>query len=134
MIRLSLPLQKRVHYPCGREEGAASLLDKDDRLRVWNVEALATISARKLVVNPHHVVARFGKAGAILFVRPTRQVLLLRPRQPAHFIVCALAAVWATEARTLRFLSFVKEISLVHNGVKQNPESRSQEPEEKKIC
>jgi hypothetical protein len=37
-------------------------------LRVRNVETLAAVFAGELIVNPDHIVARFGKACAILFV------------------------------------------------------------------
>src|SRR5437868_3644199 len=91
-------------------------LNEDDRLRVWYLESFAAtyVLARKMVVNAYHIVARFLKAPAVLFVSAARRLPFSGSPQPAHIVVCALAAVRAGEACSLGFRSFVEKISFVH--------------------
>src|SRR5205085_7857846 len=81
--------------------------DEDHRLRVRYLEpfAAACVFADEQVVHAHEIVARFLEARAILFAGAARQLLLLRPPQPTHFIVGALAAVRTTKARAFRLWS-----------------------------
>src|SRR5437868_14914560 len=91
--------------------------DEDHRLRVRYLEpfAAACVFADEQVVHAHEIVTRFLEARAILFACAARQLLLLRPPQPTHFIVGALAAMRATKARAFCLWSFVEVISFVHS-------------------
>jgi hypothetical protein len=92
--------------------------DKHDRLRAWNLEAASTphVFASQHVVDPYHIVARFLKAKAVLFVRPARYARLFGALQPADIIFSSLATMRATVVSLLNFLLLVKKILLVHIG------------------
>src|SRR5215213_984767 len=91
--------------------------DEDDGLEVGDVEALAAALAGDLVVDAHHVVARLGELRALRLVHAARRLVLLRATQPAHFVVGALAAVWAGVVGALGFGALVEEVSLVHADI-----------------
>src|ERR1700741_925199 len=91
-------------------------LDKDDRLRARNFKAApaACISASQHIVDSHQVIARFFKTSAIVFVCTAWRLWFPRAFQPAHVILCALAAVRTTISRLLYFFFLVEKIAFIH--------------------
>ena len=93
-----------------------SVLNENDGLRAGNLEpAPATrVSTGKHVVNPDHIITRLLKSRAILFVRATRRLRLLRSLQPSDIVFAPFATMRTTVGRFLDLFLFVKEISFVH--------------------
>lgn len=86
------------------------------RLGGWDFETLAAawIFARQNVVNTDHVIARFLKLRAGLFVHPARWQRLLSAHEPAHIIVSSLAAGRAGKVGRFNFLLLVEKITFFH--------------------
>jgi hypothetical protein len=68
--------------------------DEHDGLIVRDFETAPTswVGAGKQVVDPHHIVTRLGKLGAVGITGPGRDRLLLRPLQPTDLELGRLAA------------------------------------------
>src|SRR5215813_14648926 len=90
--------------------------NKNYRLRGRNFKSFAAtgIAAGEHVIDANHIVARFLKPGALLFIHPPRRRRFLRSPQPAHIVLGALAAKWTGERRALGFLFLVEEIAFPH--------------------
>lgn len=90
--------------------------DEHDGLGIGNLElgAATRIRAVAHVIYPNHVIARFGKFGAVEIARAARQFALFRSPQPANLKFLTLTALRANIIRPLRFLLFGVKVSFVH--------------------
>lgn len=92
-------------------------LDEHDRLRRRYLEPLAAphIFAGKLVIDPHHIIARFFESRPVLLRHPRRLLLLFGSLHPSDVVVVPFAAERAGIVRLFYFLSFIENIALVHH-------------------
>src|SRR5690348_12924069 len=82
------------------------------------------VLARDQVVATHHVGLGLLELGAVLLIRPTGELFLLRPDQPCDVVVFGLPAVWTMKLRALRFYTLVKKLALVHGTIQMPAPSR----------
>ena len=97
-------------------DDVCAISNKHDRLGHGNLEAPAAARAGEHIIDADHVIAGLGKPGAVHFAGAARWGLLPGSFQPTNVIVGAFAAVRADKRSLLRFLLFVKKISLIHNS------------------
>jgi|SRR5580658_6843505 hypothetical protein len=99
------------------------LLGEHDRLHSGNLKALAAphIFAGHHVIATQHVGLGFGEAGAVSFVSPARQLILLGAHQPADFVLGGLLAMRTVQGRCLFLRPFIKKIALFHKVVGAKP-------------
>jgi hypothetical protein len=91
-------------------------LYKDDSLIIRDFKTAPTprIRAGEVVVDPHHIVARFGEFRAIVIGGPGRDILLLRASQPTDLKLSRLSALWTSISDPLCLRRLRVKVSLIH--------------------
>jgi len=100
--------------PVNRAGPASS--KKSYGLHACHVECFsaADVLAGGLIVAPHHIGLRFGKAGTVSLIRTATQLGLLTPHQPAQLILIGFAAKWAGHHMSPLLRFFIEKVAFFH--------------------
>ena len=91
-------------------------LNKNYCLRTRNIESFPAthIFTDQNIVDPHHIILRFGKTGSIVLGEMPGNLFLFSPLHPANIIIIALSAEGAGIVLLFYFLPFIENIPFVH--------------------